>query len=195
MKTILFAVFLAALAVLFLTILSCRQDNTVQTVPPEETTPPGSGTTILPGIPTISTSPTSLYGKKLVYYAQVNKAGDYFRRMLIDSASAVRVRQTGTLPENALLVLETWFGSQQSTVYGRQKVAGEWHSTSFSPTQPNYMVSLESSCNGCHATARQTDAAFTLPLLQKSLARNAVQTIECNQSSFTPCDLSVYQGQ
>ncbi len=136
----------------------------------------------------------SKYGKGLVYYAEVDKAGNYFRRMFIDSASARIAANTGVLPSEALLVLETWFGSDQSTVYIRQKKENEWHSNSFSPSNPIYQVSLTASCNSCHATASVTDDAFTLPLLKKALARGAVQKITCKQPSFTPCDLSVYQG-
>ncbi len=136
----------------------------------------------------------SKYGKGLVYYAEVDKAGNYFRRMFIDSASARIVSTTGTLPAEALLVLETWFGNDQSTVYIRQKKENEWHSNSFSPSNPVYQVGLTASCNSCHATASVTDDAFTFPLLKKALARGAVQKITCNQASFTPCDLSVYEG-
>jgi hypothetical protein len=60
------------------------------------------------------------YGKAMVWYAQVDKAGDYFRRMFIDRKSAKVFVEEGTLPESATLVLETWFGLQQSTVFVRQ---------------------------------------------------------------------------
>jgi hypothetical protein len=134
------------------------------------------------------------YGRKLVFYAEVDKADDYFRRMFIDSASAAAVVATGVLPHNTLLYLETWFGANQSTVFIRQKVNGQWLSNSFSPSSPDYNVTLTSSCNNCHAMARVTDDTYTLPLLRKALQRNSVQRIVCNESSFTPCDLEVYQG-
>lgn len=134
------------------------------------------------------------YGKSLVFYAEVDKAGDYFRRMFIDSVSANIVLKTGEIPEGAILFLETWFGENQSTVYIRQKVNEVWQSHSFAPTSPDYKVTPVSSCNSCHSTAAATDAAFTKPLLIKALQRNAVQKIVCNQPSFTPCDLSVYRG-
>ncbi|MCU0445734.1 MAG: hypothetical protein MUE85_12545 [Microscillaceae bacterium] len=133
------------------------------------------------------------YGRRWFYYAQVNKSGDYFRRMFIDSVSAQIVKNTGNIPENALFAMETWFGAGQSTVYIRQKKL-QWQSGSFSPNNPDYAVSLNLSCNNCHNRASVSDQTFTKPLLVKALQRNQVQVIECNQSSFNPCDLSVYQG-
>lgn len=47
------------------------------------------------------------YGRTWIYYAEVDKAGDYFRRMFLDSVSVARLRQTGILPDNALIAMET----------------------------------------------------------------------------------------
>ncbi|MBC8082907.1 MAG: hypothetical protein H7Z21_06805 [Hymenobacter sp.] len=138
---------------------------------------------------------TNRYGRPLIFYAEVDKQGDYFRRMFTDPASAEAVRRTGELPDNALLVLETWFGPDQSTAFVRQKRGNEFESGSFGPGNPDFSVGLTVSCNNCHARAAVTDRTFTLPLLRRALQRNEVQTIVCNQPSFTPCDLAVYQGQ
>jgi hypothetical protein len=134
------------------------------------------------------------YNRKIIQYAQVDKTGDYFRRMFIDSASAQAFLQTGIVPQSAIFYLETWFGNSQSTVYIRQKNNSEWESNSFSPSLPNYQVTFDQSCQGCHFTARSTESVFTLPLLTKALNRGKIQVIECNQTSFNPCDLKTYQG-
>ncbi|MFN8356631.1 MAG: hypothetical protein U0Y10_19410 [Spirosomataceae bacterium] len=134
------------------------------------------------------------YNRRIIQYAQVDKAGDYFRRMFIDSASAQAFLQTGVVPQSAIFYLETWFGDSQSTVYIRQKNNNEWQSNSFSPSSPNYQVAFDQSCAGCHFTARSTESVFTLPLLTKALNRKKVQVIECNQTSFNPCDLKTYKG-
>jgi hypothetical protein len=146
-----------------------------------------------PNIPVSDSLRVSKYQREWIYYAQVNKQGNYFRRMFIDTASASQVRQTGNIPTNALFAMETWFGNNQSTVYIRQK-SNEWTSGSFSPNNPVYGLTLQTSCNSCHNRASSTDLTFTKPLLQKALVRNRVQIIECNESSFNPCDLAVYQG-
>jgi hypothetical protein len=144
-------------------------------------------------IPASDSLRVSKYQREWIFYAQVNKQGNYFRRMFIDTASASQVRQTGIIPTNALFAMETWFGIDQSTVYIRQK-GNEWLSGSFSPNSPTYGLTLQTSCNNCHSRASSTDLTFTQPLLQKALVRNQVQIIECNESSFNPCDLAVYLG-
>jgi hypothetical protein len=90
--------------------------------------------------------------------------------------------------------METWFGPDQSTVYVRRKQNGAWLSGSFSPGSPNFAVAPNASCNNCHARAAVTDMTFTRPLLEKALQRQRLQVIACNEPSFTPCDLPVYQG-
>lgn len=134
------------------------------------------------------------YGRTWFYYAQVNKQGDYMRRMFIDSASANAVAQGNPLPDRALIAMETWFGNNQSTVYIREK-GSTWQSGSFNPGSPNYAVATIASCNQCHNRASRTDLTFTEPLLRKALQRQQPQIIWCNESSFNPCDLSVYQGE
>ncbi|GAB3641276.1 hypothetical protein [Spirosoma arcticum] len=64
------------------------------------------------------------YGRQWVFYAQVDKADDYFRRMFIEPAVAAQIGPNGDLPDGALLLMETWFGANQSTVFIRQKRNG-----------------------------------------------------------------------
>lgn len=134
------------------------------------------------------------YGRQWIFYAQVDKAGDYFRRMFVEPAVAAQVGRNGELPDGALLLMETWFGENQSTVFIRQKRSGQWLSSSFAPDDPNFTVTLQNSCNTCHARTSATDFTYTRPLLLRAIQRGAFQRIECDQPSFTPCDLSVYQG-
>lgn len=134
------------------------------------------------------------YGKTWVYYAEVDKAGDYSRRMLLEESAARAMIQNGRLPDGALVAMETWFGRSLGTVYLRQKSEGRVYSGSFSPSTPVFDTRNDISCNGCHNRAASTEDFFTLPLLQKALQRNRVQRIVCDQPSFTPCNISVYQG-
>lgn len=134
------------------------------------------------------------YGRQWIFYVQVDKAGDYFRRMFIEPAVATQVGPNGELPEGALLLMETWFGENQSTVFIRQKRNGQWLSGSFAPDAPNFAVTLQNSCNNCHRRTEATDLTYTRPLLLRALQRGAFQRIECDQPGFTPCDLAVYQG-
>jgi hypothetical protein len=186
-KYLLMSTFLYALAVL-VSAGGCSGEEGAEEAP----VPAGMGGTGTTPPETVAAG--NRYGQNLLFYAQVDKAGNYFRRMFIDSLSAQAVRQTGELPENALLVMETWFGNDQSTVFMRQKRNGQWLSGSFSPASPNFSVAPGASCNNCHARASVTDLTFTRPLLQKALQRGQVQVIACNEPSFTPCDLSIYQG-
>ena len=139
-------------------------------------------------------APVTKYGKELVPFAMVAKTGDYSRRMFIDATSSRRFAQTGHLPEGAVLVLETWFGRELSTVYVRQRVGDGFRASSFPPTAPNFATTSDAVCEGCHSRAHATEDTFTLPLLRKALERGAVQAIVCPKPSFTPCDLSVYEG-
>ncbi len=137
----------------------------------------------------------TLHGKKLVYYARVNKGGTYYRKMYIDSASAQTALQTGKIPVNALLVQETWEDGVNTDVFIRlKKKDGQYASGSFSPGRPNFSTSNDGSCNGCHMGAVSTDVTFTAPLLAKALQRKATQQVSCNAETFHPCDLSVYKG-
>ena len=138
---------------------------------------------------------TEKYGVPMYFYAQVNKRGDYFRRMFIDTTSLRTVIATSEIPENALIAMETWFGSGPSTVFFRTKRSGEWLSGSFSPSNPDFSnpVSINS-CNNCHNTAQSTDFTFTRPLIARSLEENEVQLIECDRGPTGPCDLAIYLG-
>jgi|GEM_PF-6995613 hypothetical protein len=145
---------------------------------------------------TLKIEATVRYGRNLVWYAQVDKAGAYFRRMFVDERTALLVSQTGEIPDSALLVMETWEDStNQSAVYIRSPRSGVWQSNSFSPVAPaSWVVSENESCNNCHSIARSTQLTFTKPLLIKALQTGQIQRITCEQPSFTPCDLSVYQN-
>ncbi len=169
-------------------------------LPPNPNNPSGSdssrGAASTNGFPV-----NTRYGRPLVFFAQVDKAGEYFRRMFIDSASFAQMRRHASsridsVPIGALLVMETW-GSEtsQSTVFIRQKTLRGWENAAFAPSIPNFTLGTISGCNSCHEAARITDNTFTLPLLRRVASGGAIQRIECNQGPTTPCDLSVYQGR
>jgi hypothetical protein len=77
--------FLYAVAVLF-SAGGCSRESPVEPT----ATRPGDDTTGGDG--------SQKYGQSLVFYAEVDKAGDYLRRMFLDSGSAQAFRRTGTLP-------------------------------------------------------------------------------------------------
>lgn len=137
------------------------------------------------------------YGRSLVFYAQVKKAGKLFKRMYIDSSAAEAANHTGILSDHTSFLFEAWQDSVQfqSDVFQRQLVNGQWIGGTM--TSPNYVfISGNSSdCNGCHAKAALTNNVFTFPLLQKAIDRKKVQFIECDKTSLDPCDLLVYQGK
>ncbi len=148
-----------------------------------------------PSITDFSSMTLSLYGKRLVYFARVNKADDYHRRVYIDSAAAQLALQTGKIPVNALLVQETWENGVKTDVFIRiKKKDGQYTSGSFSPGRPDFSTSNDGGCNGCHMGAASTDVTFTAPLLTKALQRKATQTVSCNAESFHPCSATVYGG-
>ncbi|MEM6319362.1 MAG: hypothetical protein AAF960_16945 [Bacteroidota bacterium] len=133
------------------------------------------------------------YGRTWLAYAQVDKRGNYFRRMFLEITDSDYLTKDGELPNGALIAMETWFGDDQSTVYLRQLVDGEWLSGSFSPTSPNYSLDVSRSCDNCHASANSQQATFTRSLIRPAFTEGTVQIVECDESSFTPCELSVYQ--
>jgi hypothetical protein len=148
-----------------------------------------------PSTTDFSTMTMSLYGKRLVYFARVNKGGDYHRRVYIDSASAQLAVQLGKIPANALLVQETWEDGVKTDVFIRvKKKDGQYTSGSFSPGAPDFSTSNDGGCNGCHTAANSTDVTFTAPLLPKALLRKSTQVVKCNAPTFNPCDLTVYKG-
>lgn len=171
-------------------IIGCQEESATDLISNQSSGPisvpaPGSNT---------PTDTVQRYGRQWLFYAQVDKAGDYLRRMFIEPAVAAQVGRNGELPDGTLLLMETWFGENQSTVFIRQKRNGQWLSGSFAPDSPAFTVGLQTSCNNCHQRAESTDLTFTRPLLLRSIQQRAFQRIECDQPSFTPCDLSVYQG-
>lgn len=135
------------------------------------------------------------YGRQWIQYAQVNKAGSYFRRMFIDAQSVQSVQAGQPLPDGTLIALETWSDEKhQSTVFLRQKKNGKWLNGSFSPTQPDYSVGRDISCTFCHRGARDTDYTFTRPLIEKALRASRPQIIECDKGPLGACAPEVYQG-
>ncbi|MBP2833754.1 hypothetical protein J8281_16280 [Aquimarina sp. U1-2] len=138
------------------------------------------------------------YGKQWMFYAQVDKKGDYVRRMFIEisrNEKSSLSNNPSELPLGTLILMETWFSKGQSTVYLRKKVGkDQWESGSFSPKLPSFDTSESVSCNSCHSVAKKTDQTFTLPLLKKYIDQEKLQRIVCNENSFTPCNLNVYQG-
>ncbi|MCG8390753.1 MAG: cytochrome P460 family protein [Cytophagales bacterium] len=151
----------------------------------------------IPGTDSLENRLTEKYGVPMYFYAQVNKRGDYFRRMFIDITALQAILTTSEIPGNALIAMETWFGeSNPSTVFFRTKRAGEWLSGSFSPSAPDFGSARSiNSCNNCHNTAQATDFTFTQPLIARSIQENAVQFIECDMGPTGPCDLATYLGQ
>lgn len=153
--------------------------------------------TDVPGMDSLETRFTEKYGVPMYFYAQINKRGDYFRRMFIDTTALQAILSTSEIPGNALIAMETWFGeSNPSTVFFRTKRTGEWLSGSFGPSTPDFGSARSiNSCNNCHNTAQATDFTFTQPLIARSLQENAVQFIECDMGPTGPCDLATYLGQ
>ncbi|MBD1210760.1 MAG: hypothetical protein H9535_20210 [Ignavibacteria bacterium] len=161
----------------------------------------------MPAIPNLQTTVNNsnsqlfgnYYGRTFVPFAQVDKANGYFRRIFVDSLTYSRMKAENLTPSDvptgALILMETWFGSQsQGTVFVRQRTQQGWADGSFSPSSPNFLVSPNSSCQSCHQAASPTDNMFTQPLLIKAIQRNKLQRIQCDRGQTTPCDLSVYQG-
>ncbi|WKN42616.1 cytochrome P460 family protein [Tunicatimonas pelagia] len=139
---------------------------------------------------------TDRYGPPIYFYAQVDKRGDYFRRMFMDTASFRVAATTGQIPDGALIAMETWANeSSQSSVFYRTKRGDGWLSGSFSPTRPDFSDAVDiNSCRNCHQTAQTTDFTFTRPLMQRAARENQVQFIECDRGPTEPCDLEVYLG-
>ncbi|MGD1891930.1 MAG: cytochrome P460 family protein [Cyclobacteriaceae bacterium] len=139
---------------------------------------------------------TERYGSPMYFYAQVDKSGDYFRRMFMDTTSFTVAAATGEIPDGAIIAMETWANeSNQSTVFYRAKQDGQWLNGSFSPNRPDFSDAIDiNSCRNCHQTASTTDFTFTRPLIQRSVRENTVQFIECDRGPTGPCDLEVYLG-
>ena len=140
---------------------------------------------------------TSRYGVAMYQYAQVNKRGDYFRRMFIDSSSVATFLQNGEIPEGTTIAMETWFGeSSQSSIFFRTKRNDVWLSGSFSPSSPNLGSAISiNSCNNCHNIAESRDFTFTRPLIARSFLENEIQFVECDRGPTGPCDLNTYLGE
>ena len=51
---------------------------------------------------------TGRYGLPMYFYAQVDKSGDYFRRMFMDTTSFATAATTGEIPNGAIIAMETW---------------------------------------------------------------------------------------
>lgn len=138
-------------------------------------------------------APVEKYGRRWLMYAQVNKAGDYFRRMFIEVAAAEAMQATGQLPEGTPVIMETWFGERQSTVYLRQKDGDRVLSGSFAPERPRFSASNDFTCNLCHRRAKDWGHFFTLKMLETALRTQQTVVVRCDEPSFTPCELAVYQ--
>ncbi|MBP2833757.1 hypothetical protein J8281_16295 [Aquimarina sp. U1-2] len=133
------------------------------------------------------------YGVPLYPYLKVNKTGDYFRRIFLDSITYVNYESENGLPDGSLIVMETWSNGSQSSVFYRTKVNGEWLNGSFAPSSPDFSAPSEIvSCNSCHMTAENTDYTYTLPRIAMALENGAMEIMECDVPPLTPCDLEAY---
>jgi len=175
------SVFLIAMTfgILFITFSEGCENNSVQP-PPHPTIPKELLVT--------------KYNKSLVFYAQVKKAGNLFKRIYMDSSSAEAANHTGRLSDNTAFLFEMWQDSVLSDIYQRQLINGQWTGGTYPSPDYVYVSGNPSDCNGCHARATLTNNVFTFPLLQKAIDRKKVQFIECDKTSLDPCDLLVYQG-
>ncbi len=138
---------------------------------------------------------TNRYGIAMYQYAQVDKNGNYFRRMFMDTSSFFVTANTGEIPDQAIIAMETWFGDNQSTVFYRTKNKGAWLSGSFGSSSPDFSNPRSiNSCNNCHRIAESTDFSFTRPLISRAFQENEIQFIECDMGPTGPCDLETYLG-
>ncbi|MEM8909028.1 MAG: hypothetical protein AAGD05_14375 [Bacteroidota bacterium] len=133
------------------------------------------------------------YGRTWLPYAIVEKSGDYARHMFVEADQVEFIRENGTLPDGTLIAMETWFGESQSTVYIRTLIDNEWQSGQFNANAPNYSVSVRSSCNACHSNASSRQDNYTRDLIQRAIFEQTTPVVYCDQPSFNPCELSVYQ--
>jgi hypothetical protein len=134
-----------------------------------------------------------LYGRRLALYGQVDKAGDYFRRMFVDLDTIASWDGTSDLPDGTMLVMEVWHSEgNQSTIYTRELRNATWLSGSFPPTRPDFSTLLIASCNDCHAAAASRQSTFTSPMLRAWRDTKRLQRVSCEEYGFTPCELDTY---
>ena len=133
------------------------------------------------------------YGRRWVHYATVSRSDRSFRQMFIAASDVNRVEAGQPLPDNTLILMETWYSSESpGTVFIKQKLNGVWQYGSFSPTRPDYHVSERGSCHSCHSPFPETDFTLTKPLLEATLQTQQLQTAYCDRAGRIPCVPDAY---
>lgn len=133
------------------------------------------------------------YGRRWVHYATVSRGDRSFRQMFIAASAVNRVEAGQPLPDNTLILMETWYSSEfPGTVFIKQKLNGVWQYGSFSPTRPDYHVSERGSCHSCHSPFPETDFTLTKPLLEATLQTQQLQTAHCDRAGRIPCTPEAY---
>lgn len=133
------------------------------------------------------------YGRGWIQYAMVSRSDDSFRRMFIAADQVSRIEAGQPLPDNTLILMETWYTpASPGSVFIKQKLNESWQYGSFSPAQPNYQVSDRGSCHRCHAPFPETDFTLTKPLLEAALQSQQLQTAYCDRAGRSPCAPEAY---
>ncbi|MEM8808595.1 MAG: hypothetical protein AAGF01_21470 [Cyanobacteria bacterium P01_G01_bin.38] len=133
------------------------------------------------------------YGRRWLHYATVSRSDDSFRQMFITADDVERVEAGHPLPDNTLILMESWYSSESpGIVFIKQKLNGSWQYGSFNPSQPDYQLSDRASCQGCHAPFSGLDFTLTKPLLEAALQTQQLQTAYCDRAGRSPCDPEAY---
>ena len=133
------------------------------------------------------------YGRHWRHYATVSRRDGSFRQMFIAADQAERVVPGQRLPEDTLILMESWYSPEApGIVFIKQKVDGRWQYGSFSPGQPDYRVGDRGSCHSCHAPFPDTDFTLTKPLLEAALHTQQLQSAYCDLPGRSPCAPEAY---
>jgi hypothetical protein len=174
-------------------------------VPPPLADPPVTGT------PASSPAPTSLAGESAEnwarltqqiindiafrQYATVQRSDGSYRQMFIDERTLTRWLPSQPLPQDTLIVMETFLtpGEETTNFTKHLEADGEFTYGSFSPARPSFATRRDTSCIACHRLSVDKAGTFTLPLLRGAVTDGVLMTARCDQSGRTPCGPETYR--
>jgi hypothetical protein len=133
------------------------------------------------------------YGRALVHYATVERAGGVTRRLFVDPA-ALPALKDGFLPDRTFVAMEV-FESGKGLVRIEMKrwKDGGWLYGQHEPQDRLWTTGTNATCESCHAKAKGRFEMFTFDSLVRFSREGRIDRFACHAPDREPCDAAIYK--